>query len=465
MYKTLAEVPDRIRRRLRRGAVLCLAALGVYSLEPVLGLGVAVEDWLNNSLVLAATAACLLRAALVAEERAAWLAFGLGLGAWAVGDLYFTLVEANLASPPAPAFSELCSLAFYPASYIGLFLLVRHRLREFPRSLWLDGLIGALAAAAAGAAVLLDPLIGHTGGSAAVGAIDLAYPLADILLLGFAIGLPALTGWRVRGPWLLIAGALTLIAVSDGLFLYSTLTEISIEGTVLDPLWPASLLLLAYASWRPVRVMQTAQLEGLRVLAMPALFAALALTLLVYSRTGGLNDVAIGLATAALAAAIARMVLTLSEYLNVVRTSRHDALTDAVTGLGNRRKLFADLDWELRRRSGDSPLFLVLMDLDRFKSYNDTYGHPAGDLLLARIGESLGAVAGPHGSAYRLGGDEFCALIDARCSPETIVGSVRATVSARQAEASLGASYGAVVLPDEARDPTAALQLADERLG
>ena len=464
MYKTLAEVPDRIRRRLRWGAVLCLAALGVYSLEPVLGLGVAVEDWLNNSLVLAATAACLLRAALVAEERAAWLAFGLGLGAWAVGDLYFTLVEANLASPPAPAFSELCSLAFYPASYIGLFLLVRHRLREFPRSLWLDGLIGALAAAAAGAAVLLDPLIGHTGGSAAAGAIDLAYPLADILLLGFAIGLPALTGWRVRGPWLLIAGALTLIAVSDGLFLYSTLTEISIEGTVLDPLWPASLLLLAYASWRPVRVMQTAQLEGLRVLAMPALFAALALTLLVYSRTGGLNDVAIGLATAALAAAIARMVLTLSEYLNVVRTSRHDALTDAVTGLGNRRKLFADLDWELRRRSGDSPLFLVLMDLDRFKSYNDTYGHPAGDVLLSRVGESLGAVAGPHGSAYRLGGDEFCALIDARCSPETIVGSVRATVSARQAEASLGASYGAVVLPDEARDPTAALQLADERL-
>ena len=90
MYKTLAEVPDRIRRRLRRGAVLCLAALGVYSLEPVLGLGVAVEDWLNNSLVLAATAACLLRAALVAEERAAgWRS--PGARAVAVGDLYFTL--------------------------------------------------------------------------------------------------------------------------------------------------------------------------------------------------------------------------------------------------------------------------------------------------------------------------------------------------------------------------------------
>jgi two-component system, cell cycle response regulator len=464
MYNTLAEVPRSLRHRLRLGAGLALAALGIYALEPLLGLGVAVEDWLNNGLVLAATAGCLLRAALVVEERAAWLAFGLGLAAWAAGDLYFTLVEADLRSPPVPSFSDFCYLAFYPASYIGLFLLVRHRLREFPFSLWLDGLIGALAVAAAGAAVLLDPLIGQTGGSAAVTAIDLAYPLADILLLGFAIGVPALTGWRVRGPWLLIAGALALIAISDGLFLYSTLTQVITEGTVLDPLWPASLLLLAYASWRPVRVMRTAQLEGLRILAMPALFAILALGLLVYAPAGGLNHVSRGLAAAALAAAIARMVLTLSEYLKVVRTARHDALTDPVTGLGNRRKLFADLEWELREPAGASKLVLVLMDLDRFKSYNDTYGHPAGDLLLARVGESLGAAPGSDGSSYRLGGDEFCALIDPSDSAGGIVGRVRSTLTEHQAEARLGVSYGRVLLPDEARDPVTALQLADARL-
>jgi two-component system, cell cycle response regulator len=465
MYGTLAEVPHSVRLWLRRGAALTLAALGLYALEPLIGLGVFVEDWLNNSLVLAATAACLLRAALVVEERAAWTAFGLGLAAWALGDLYFTLVEADLRAPPIPSFSDLCSLAFYPASYIGLFLLVRHRLREFPLSLWLDGLIGALAVAAAGAAVLLDPLIGQTGGPAAVTAIDLAYPLADILLLGFAIGVPALTGWRVRGPWRLIAVALALIAISDGLFLYSTLTEVITEGTVLDPLWAASLLLLAYASWRPVSVMQTAQLEGLRVVAVPASFALLALGLLVYARVGGLNDVALALAAAALAAAIARMVLTLNEYMKVLRSARLDALTDAVTGLGNRRKLFADLEWELGRHGGATPLVLVLMDLDRFKSYNDTYGHPAGDRLLARVGESLGAAAGSHGFAYRLGGDEFCALVDPRhCSPETIVGAVREILTTFQAEAKLGASYGSVLLPNERSDAVSALQLADERL-
>ncbi|MDQ5833110.1 MAG: GGDEF domain-containing protein [Actinomycetota bacterium] len=465
MYRVLADVPHSVRLQLRRGAALTLAVFGLYALEPLIGLGVGAEDWLNNSLVLAATAACLLRAALVVEERAAWTAFGLGLAAWAVGDLYFTLVEADLRSPPVPSFSDFCYLAFYPASYIGLFLLVRRRLREFPHSLWLDGLIGALAVAAAGAAVLLDPLIGQTGGSAAVSAIDLAYPLADILLLGFAVGLPALTGWRVRGPWLLIAAALALIAISDGLFLYSTLTEVITEGTVLDPLWAASLLLLAYASWRPARVMQTVQLDGLRVVAVPALFASLALALLVYAGVSGLNDVALALATAALAAAIARMVLTLSEYMKVLRSARLDALTDAVTGLGNRRKLFDELEWALGRQSDDEQLVLVLMDLDRFKSYNDTYGHPAGDLLLARVGEGLAAAAGPHGSVYRLGGDEFCALVDPRhCSPEMIVGPVRAILTTHQAEARLGVSYGSVLLPDEGGDPVAALKLADERL-
>jgi two-component system cell cycle response regulator len=464
VYQTLAEVPDAVRRRLRRGAALTLVALGVYALDPLIGLDVVIEDWLNNVLVLAATAACLLRATLVSEERAAWTAFGLGLSAWALGDLYFTLVEANQPSPPVPSFSDLCYLAFYPATYIGLFLLVRLRLREFPRSLWLDGLIGALAVAAAGAAILLDPMIGQTGGSAAVTATDLAYPLADILLLGFAIGVPALTGWRVRGPWLLIAAALALIALSDGLFLYSTLTEEITEGTVLDPLWPASLLLLAYASWRPVNVAQTAQLDGIRVVVVPAAFAILALGLLVYARVGGLNDVAVALAAAALAAAIARMVLTLSEYMKVLHGARLDASTDAVTGLGNRRKLFADLEWELGRH-GATRLALVLMDLDRFKSYNDTHGHPAGDRLLARVGESLVVAVGSHGAAYRLGGDEFCALVDPRgCSPESIVDPVRAILTAYQADAELGVSYGSVLLPDERSDPIAALQLADERL-
>ena len=52
-----------------------------------------------------------------------------------------------------------------------------------------------------------------------------------------------------------------------------------------------------------------------------------------------------------------------------------------------------------------------MFDLDGFKAYNDTFGHPAGDALLARCGRRLAAAVDRHGSAYRIGGDEFCVII------------------------------------------------------
>ena len=56
----------------------------------------------------------------------------------------------------------------------------------------------------------------------------------------------------------------------------------------------------------------------------------------------------------------------------------------------------------------------MLFDLDGFKTYNDTFGHPAGDALLAHLGAKLAAAVAPYGEAYRLGGDEFCAVLDHR---------------------------------------------------
>jgi hypothetical protein len=84
----------------------------------------------------------------------------------------------------------------------------------------------------------------------------------------------------------------------------------------------------------------------------------------------------------------------------------HAATTDALTGIGNRRKLMADLQRELAVASPTRPLLLMLFDLNGFKAYNDTFGHPAGDALLARLGAALAAAMRGRGGAYRLGGDE-----------------------------------------------------------
>jgi diguanylate cyclase (GGDEF)-like protein len=145
---------------------------------------------------------------------------------------------------------------------------------------------------------------------------------------------------------------------------------------------------------------------------------------------------------------------------------RQQAITDPLTGLGNRRKLSS----ELTERLVDSeaqPLVLMLFDLDGFKNYNDTFGHLAGDALLARLGGKLAAAVAPEGTAYRLGGDEFCALLPAPSRTEDLHALVTeaAGALAEQGETfSVRASCGAVLVPHEATTADYALQLADERM-
>jgi diguanylate cyclase (GGDEF)-like protein len=138
------------------------------------------------------------------------------------------------------------------------------------------------------------------------------------------------------------------------------------------------------------------------------------------------------------------------------------ALTDPLTGLGNRRSLFRDVERRLLLRE---PSLLVLLDLDGFKAYNDTYGHPAGDSLLQRLGSRLAQQARPYGRAYRMGGDEFCALLQVEAAwAETALHSVADALNEEGETFAVSASFGAVLLPDEATTTDGALRLADQRL-
>jgi diguanylate cyclase (GGDEF)-like protein len=141
------------------------------------------------------------------------------------------------------------------------------------------------------------------------------------------------------------------------------------------------------------------------------------------------------------------------------------ALEDSLTGLSNRRKLAADLDNALARASASAPLVLVIFDLDGFKDYNDAFGHPAGDALLARLGQRLHAVVGPGAEAYRLGGDEFCLVAPAGDQrPEELATRGAAALSEAGEGFAIGCSYGIALLPHEAATNEDALRLADQRL-
>jgi diguanylate cyclase (GGDEF)-like protein len=148
-----------------------------------------------------------------------------------------------------------------------------------------------------------------------------------------------------------------------------------------------------------------------------------------------------------------------------VDSIREQAVNDALTGLGNRRKLHADLAAALKDRAASDPSVLLLFDLDGFKSYNDTFGHLAGDALLARLGARLASAVCGHGAAYRLGGDEFCAHLQLEgADAHDLISQAAAALTESGTEFSIRASLGVVLLPHEADSPDHALQLADERM-
>ena len=161
---------------------------------------------------------------------------------------------------------------------------------------------------------------------------------------------------------------------------------------------------------------------------------------------------------------IAKAELSAADIL-AHHTIREQALTDALTGLGNRRKLSADLADTLADAAAGEPSALLLFDLDGFKNYNDTFGHLAGDALLARLGARLEAAVSAHGAAYRLGGDEFCAHLRLTAADShDLISRAAAALSESGSEFNICASLGVVLLPHEADSPDHALQVADERM-
>jgi diguanylate cyclase (GGDEF)-like protein len=141
------------------------------------------------------------------------------------------------------------------------------------------------------------------------------------------------------------------------------------------------------------------------------------------------------------------------------------ALQDALTGLPNRRKLLLDLEQEVLRAGAGEGVVLVLCDLDGFKAYNDTFGHLEGDLLLGRLSEQLARTVAAHGTAYRLGGDEFCALVHVDHGElEPLLRACHDALHETGSGFEIRASIGSAALPAEASDSSTALRLADERM-
>jgi diguanylate cyclase (GGDEF)-like protein len=456
------------RRHLRRSlSVLLLGGTAVVALHDWLdlaaGLGSAIDGPLYDAVVLGAGLACLIRALDYRPERAAWLLIGAGILCWGAGEIYWTAAIEGNASAPYPSPADLGYLLFYPLTYAGLALLVRARAHEIDWRLWTDGLIAGLGTAALGTAFVFDFVAEKTSGTALEVATTLSYPLGDIGMLALVVGVVALTGWRPGRTWsLLLAGLAALVLADIAYTLQSTAGTLP-EGEWTNPIYLIAAVCLGAAVWQPAEAaaITAPDRESRREILVPAVFGAVMIGLFAMqfdTASGGLSTI---LWAATMTAVIVR--LSMSDREN--RRLLEQVQTDPLTGLGNRGRMQVDLERLCSLADGESPALLVFLDLNGFKRLNDTLGHPVGDEALARLGRQLRDAVADDGTAYRIGGDEFCILLS--CSKEHFEAAIERAVQAlteRGRGYSIATAWGAAEIPAEADEPTAALQLADVRM-
>ena len=430
------------------------------------GLDTAINGVVYDSVVVCAGLACLIRARRGGPERAAWIAISASILAWAAGEVWWTLyIEGNPDAPyPSPA--DIGYLAFYPLAILGLYLLVRARTTELDRRLWMDGAIAALGTAAVGAALLFEFVADRASGSTAEVATTLAYPFGDVLLVSLIVGVIALTRWRPGRTWTLLLGGLAVMAVADVAFTLQSYEASVPGGDWVEPIYLFSAVLLGAEAWQPDAdpIRSDARFDGWREMVVPGIVAGAMIVLGFLQYLHSSSALTTILWSVTMLAVIGRLAVSLRENQRLLDQVR----TDPLTGLGSQARWQMEL--ERRERSPSAPLTVVLLDLNGFKRYNDTFGHPAGDKMLGMLGKRLQAAVEPEATAYRLGGDEFLVLVEGG-----IVGlglEARDALAVKSAEAltsrgkgfELGASWGIASVPEESDSPAEAMQLADVRM-
>ena len=424
------------------------------------------DNWCVDAFELVVASLALARSLVHRPGRAFALVLGLGLLTWAIGDTLWTIEG----SPPGPSTADVFYLLFYPLAYAAVVVLIRSEFRAASATVWVDGVIAGLGAAAVCAAFGLDTVIGSASGSPIDVVVNLAYPIGDLILLALVVGaLAVVPGWPVR--MLLVAAGCFVLAIGDTVYLLQSSTGSYQVGTPLDATWVIALLLLSACVWTPPGRPAPAGGPAAAGFLLPTAATAAAVTVLIVGNRVHVSGIALGLAVATLAVAGARRLLTHQEVQALAASKEHQAVTDDLTGLGNRRRFTNELAAafvSLADSGGpDATLALLMIDLNHFKEINDSFGHPTGDSLLRQIGARISSVTRDDDLVARLGGDEFAVLLtgaDVDFATEIarrITGAFEPLFGVERSSLKVGASIGIALAPAHATSADELVRCAD----
>ena len=356
----------------------------------------------------------------IPDDLVARIGVATAIGFWTVGSLVSSLdtflripTEFNL-----DLVSEICYVLFYPAALFGFTRALRNRVMS--RSLeMLDTLIIALGCTTILSAFLIRPAMTEIEGSPFQIFLAILYPVGDIVLFVSVFTLSVVQRLSLRSVFL-IAGV-GIYAVSDFYFLFASQAGTYQFGSLTDIGWLISFILIAESFWHSSNEEQTSRSFNPAVATLALLGSSAILAISVLEPTYFPRFV-IAPAFATIALSFLRMGVAINDARNM-SNEQILARTDELTGLANRRRFMTEFDNFL-----DESGSVLILDLDGFKSVNDTQGHGVGDQLLKQVARRFERVI-PHGSLLaRLGGDEFGALIKGEEGHDVAL-ALRATLS------------------------------------
>ena len=399
----------------------------------------------------------------------------LGTSAVTVYATTITYIGATMTSTvSARLFSgaTIVLVAFYPLMVGALAVVVHSRARGLASSVWLDGVVGSLGAAAV-LAIVLGPVWSSamSGPSPVLVALRVAHPVFDLMLVGAVAGILAAGSMGAGGRWHLLVTGLMFFTAADVIYALQVADGSYVTGSPLDGVWLIGLAMIALWVDGAERPDGAAPHESppsnpatALVVATGATFAGMGV--LVAGTWMHLPVLAVVLAGATLLAAAARALLAYGQLARMSELRRQDATTDELTGLPNRRALYAVgqtrlVDPRTRRQA------LLMLDLDKFKEVNDSLGHHAGDQLLTQVAARLREHLRAGDVLARLGGDEFAVLLeDADHDDATDVAAKLRTALAEpfameNISVHISVSIGIALFPDDGPDLGALLRKAD----
>ncbi|HWM73721.1 MAG TPA: diguanylate cyclase, partial [Nocardioides sp.] len=399
-----------------------------------------------------------------------WLLVVAGFAGWVIGDWIYLVEQSVFGVLAYPAVSDAVYIASYGLMAAGLAVIVRRRGSRGDLPALLDAAILATGTAVVAGVFVIGPITGDSTLTFMGKVTSSLYPIADVLLLGILARLWTTPGARTPA-FKLLAGGFAMTLVADVLSNYVALRGGAANpyvSLVNDLLWLGAYVLIAGAAWSPSVRDRAGPQPGREDLSDPTKRMAVltgGLLLPAFALLGDTLDGGDGSGVLIAAGSIALSILVLARMAGLLSVVRAQAVqlaglarSDALTGVPNRRTL----DHELSRacqvaRDDDTPLTVALLDLDRFKRYNDTFGHPAGDLLLREATAAWVSLLHDSEILARYGGEEFVVLF-----PGKSAGEARERVLVMLGATPHGQTFSAGIATwNPETDPRAVLSSAD----